>query len=408
MRTIVSYLKIICSTEIVLLSLLLTGCVFPHDPQPEPLPQVAADGQNDGNGVRVFPVNGTIQICNPSIALDTAAFPGCMLWLNFSGELAVKVPDSFSAFLGWSDQHDRLTIVDTANTVRWFMMREELGGDALTEFQDPEWSTHPEYLVTLFGTGEHKDYRCIAVHPESRKYLQLCDSILHWDATPHLWVDRCCSIGDVPDTVVFGEDGCADSAAIASFFKTRRVKLVVAKKTGRYTSLYLRDFSDVHGTWIALRRPSDREGWTCESPQISPDGNWIVFNAYKTPDHYETYIQRLKADARPLLFKTETSDPHWWVHPADTSLMFVVYQEVPGDNLVYGDYTDEKYLATAELGTTSRQMLRLFPDAATESAGAIRVGQPEVLVNLPMKGGLSPDGRYLCTGYSRAFIVGLP
>ncbi|MBN1760706.1 MAG: hypothetical protein JW863_20425 [Chitinispirillaceae bacterium] len=388
-------------------SVFMAGCVYPYDPQSEPLLQVPS-GDQTASFVRVFPVNGTAQICNPSIVQDTLTFPGCMLWLNFSGELQVNVPDSLSTFSGWSLQHDRLTIVDTSNTVRWFIKRSAFGAGEQEELQDPEWSAHPEYLVCLLSTNGAQKWGCYAVHPKSDSYLQLCSDGLNQTSTPHLWVDHRFSIGTVPDTVRFDEDGCADSASVAAFFGTNRVKLVASKLTGRTLSLYYRDFSDVSGTWIPLERPAGRDGWQCESPLISPDGNWIVFNAYDSPKNYEVYLQRLAPGASPILFSEHASDPHWWVHPSDSSLVYIVYQIVPDDNLVFGDLSDEEMQTTGELGITWQQRIRLFPGAATASASLVRDGNPELLVALPTKGGRSPDGRYLCTGYDRAFIVGLP
>jgi hypothetical protein len=392
---------------VLFFTFLFTGCTFPYDPQPEPALRTTTVVQSSGSA-RVFPVNGTAQICNPSIVLDTATFPGCMLWLNFSGELEVDIPDGMQSYAGWSLQHDRLSIVDTSNTVRWFMMREEFGADEREELQDPEWSAHPEYLVCLVSSGVQARWGCYAVHPKTRKRFQLCSEGLDQTSTPHLWVERTFSVGSEPASTRFNDDGCADSTSLATFFGTNRVKMAAAKLNGRTLSLIYRDFSDVSGTWIALERPADRAGWQCESPLISPDGNWIIFNAYRTPDYYETYIQKLTRGSRPVLLQREASDPHWWVHPEDTSLLYIVYQYVPGDNLVYGDLADPKYQNTGELGQTLRQSVRLFAGASTAAASVLRIGQPQVLVNLPTKGGLSPDGRYVCTGYDRAFIVGLP
>ena len=389
-------------------ALIVLGCVYPYDPQPEPGITSGTGTVSGDAGVRVFPINGVAQICNPSMVLDTVTYPGSMLWLNFSGELQVRVPDSLSSFSGWSLQHDRLTIVDTSNTVRWFIKRETFGAGEAEELQDPEWSTHPDYLVCLLSSDSQRKWGCYAVRPKSSSFLQLCSEGLDQTSTPHLWIDPESAPGTAPDTVRFDESGCADSASVATFFGTDRVKLVASKLTGRTLSLYYRDFSDGSGTWIPLKRPVGRDGWQCESALISPDGKWIVFNAYDNPKNYEVYLQRLTPGSSPILFEKQASDPHWWVHPSDASLLYIVYQVVPGDNLVRGDLAEPDLLASGELGTTRQQWVTLFPDASTASASLVRNGNPEILVSLPTKGGRSPDGRYLCTGYDRAFIVGLP
>lgn len=386
-------------------ALLMALCKYPYDPQVEPPIMKTVDGNDDAT--RVFPINGRQQICNPSISRDTVHFPGCMLLLNFSGVLAITAPAGMSGFSGWSAQHDRLTIVDTSNTVRWFMKREELGADEREEFQDPEWAAHPAYIVCLLSAGALRKWSCYAIHPRTRKRILLCKETLGENSTPHLWVGGGAAAPEEPSAVIYDENGFADSASVFSFFGTSQVKVAVAVASGRDLSLYYRDYAG-DDRLVPLARPDDRAGWRCESPLISPDGGWVAFNAWKTPALYESYIQELSATSRPILLKEGWSDPHWWAHPADSSLLYLVYQEVPGDNLVYGDLADPSLRLTGELGVTYRQLVHLFTGASTQSASLSRIGQPEALVKLPTKGGLSPDGRYLCTGYDRAFIVGLP
>lgn len=407
MRLIPIYCRIFSLGAALLFALVSVGCVYPFDPKPEPVILVENQSGQTDDGTRVFPLVGAAQICNPSIVLDTVTFPGCMLWLNFSGELPVVVPDSLSSYSGWSEQHDRLTIIDTSNTVRWFIKREALGAGEQEGFQDPEWSTHPDYLVCLLSTDGQRFWGCHVIHPKSNNHMELCRDGLVQTSTPHLWVDSRYVAGADPGDVGFDENGFADSASVGTFFGTNKVKLVAAKLTGRTQSLFYRDFSEISGAWIPLKRPVGRDGWQCESPLISPDGEWIVFNAYDTPTNYETYLQRLAPDARPILFKAGASDPHWWVNTLNSTL-YIVYQEVKGDNLVSGDLSDVWYLSSGEKGSTSQQRVELFPDASTASASVLRPSPPELLVTLPTKGGRSPDGRYLCTGYERAFIVGLP
>jgi hypothetical protein len=398
--------------NILLLCFILSGvctvdCKYPYAPEPEPALSSEGNDTVQHAGTRIFPINGIKQICNPSIAQDTVHFAGCMLWLNFSGDLPVTIPEEMQFPLPAS-QHDRLTIVDTTNTVRWVIMRDELGADELEELQDPEWAAHPGYIVCLLSEQAGLQWGCYAIHLSSRKKIKLCDKGLSGTSTPHMWVEPDAVSGGEPGTIHYGDDGFADSVSVDEFFGTCKVKVVVAKRAGMVLSLHFRDYSAGGDTLVPLKRPEGRDGWNCESPLISPDGKWIVYNAYETVSFYETYIQELTENSRPILLKAGASDPHWWRHPGDSSLVYVVYQEVPGTNLVYGDFTDQTYRETGELGSTFRQLVRLFTGAATESVAFARIGQPEVLVKLPTKGGLSPDGKYLCTGYDRAFIVRLP
>lgn len=398
-----------CKLTTVLAAMLLMagtfGCGFPYQPEPEP--GIVTTGPAQESAVRVFPINGTEQICNPSIAQDMAHFAGCMLWLNFDGELPLVIPEGMTGFAGESVQHDRLTVVDTANTLKWFMMTSELNTAEGEEFQDPEWSTHPEYIVTLLSENGQEKWGCHVINPSSRKHFKICNEGLEETSTPHLWVDPLVPFAHQASVETsYDDDGFADSASVKAFFGTSRVKIVAAKKIAGKQSLFLKDYT-AEGEFVALVKPKDREGWNCESPLISPDGLWILFNAFKSESFYEIYVQELRPGASPILIASEASDPHWWVHPQDSSLRFIIYQTVPGWNLVEGDLTDEAYQISGQLGSTWRLLVKLFAGAPSASTAVVKMKEPELLVNLPTKGGLSADGRYLCTGYSRAFMVGL-
>lgn len=389
----------------ILLVLSLTGCRFPYQPEPEP--GIVSTGPTQESAVRVFPINGTEQICNPSISQDNTLFAGCMLWLNFDGELPIVIPEGVTGFAGESVQHDRLTIVDTSNTLRWFMKNSELGASESEEFQDPEWSAHPEYIITLLSEDGQKEWGCHVVNPASRKHFKLCNKGLEETSTPHLWVDPAVSFTNTTvSDAAYDNDGFADSASVKSYFGTDRVKVVTAKKVAGKQSLYLKDYA-ADKEFVALARPKDREGWNCESPLISPDGKWILFNAFKSESFYEVYVQELRPGASPIMIASDASDPHWWVHPQDSTLRFIIYQTVPGWNLVEGDLAEAEHLESGQLGSTWRLLVKLFSGAPSASAACVKMTEPELLVNLPTKGGLSRDGRYLCTGYSRAFMVGL-
>jgi hypothetical protein len=58
------------------------------------------------------------------------------------------------------------------------------------------------------------------------------------------------------------------------------------------------------------------------------------------------------------------------------------------------------------LGTTVKQQVELFAGQPSHS-GVQFIGSPQQLSNLPFKGGLSPDGWYLCTGYAYGYIMGM-
>ncbi|MCX7725504.1 MAG: hypothetical protein N2053_01515, partial [Chitinispirillaceae bacterium] len=217
MRKITGTIK----SDIILSIILLFSCKFIYEPFPEPPLEINNNGEGESR-YRVFPINGTAQICNPSISLDTVNFKGCMLWLNFSGTLQLNVPSEMNFDIR-SMQHDRLTITDTSNTVRWFIKRESLGADEREEFQDPEWSTHPEYIVTLLSSNSQSKWGCFVIHLLTNKYLKVCAEGLNQTSTPHLWVKPNYPFGNIPENIKYDEDGFIDVSSIKAFFGTSEV-----------------------------------------------------------------------------------------------------------------------------------------------------------------------------------------
>ena len=115
--------------------------------------------------------------------------------------------------------HDRLTISDTANNVKWYLMIDKDKGEC--QFQDPEWSTHPNFVVALRGYDvngskacEDLDYGIFAVRTSDKEKFWFYEKKIIGEATPHVWVDP---MAEAP------EDG--DDSTIEGFFGTKNVRL---------------------------------------------------------------------------------------------------------------------------------------------------------------------------------------
>jgi hypothetical protein len=336
--------------------------------------------------------------------MDTVNFKGCMLWLNFSGELVVKVPSDMNGFDLFAKQHDRLIISDTSNMVRWFMGREEFGVPDYEELQDPEWTTHPHYINCLLSSKVRKNWSCIAVHTLSKKFIRMSNENLNETSTPHIWISENSVFKGDTSTIRFDSTGFVSKESVQSFFGTSDVKLVFSRKDGARLSLYYVDFN-ISSSPVQLQRPADKAEYDLESALISPDGKWIVFNAYYSNTDYHCYIQELRQEAKPMLFQSDAMDPHWWRHPANRSELYVIYSVIPGGYIVTQDLSDPEYLS-GSAGITYRQAVTLHAGYSGITSFS-RTGFPESIVRLPLKGGWSPDGAYLCTGYDRAYLIGL-
>ncbi|MBN1983149.1 MAG: hypothetical protein JW795_16565 [Chitinivibrionales bacterium] len=397
------------ATQLILtISLILLSCTFPYDPQQ----QGSSDGgskPDDTNIGKVYPINNSMQTCNPSISPDETKYPGCMLWLNFSGTLKVKVPSGMSDYdtVGVK-QHDRITITDTSSTVRWFIKRASLGVPG--HLQDPEWSTHPDYMVTL-GSQDSEgegDYDAFAVRISDKASLKMIKSILGPTSTPHIWVADTAIHGSTVANPQFDTAGFVKKEDVVTFFGTDRVKLVYAKKKGGgILSLYYIDYSSSTVTIEEILKPEGKENAECESPLISPEGNWVTYNCFTDQMTCSAYMQRLRSGEKPVLVASGAFEPHWWVDNRDPLRpYYIIYAELPAGVVVGADLTRPEFLTSGAAGTTLRQRLIGSP-LDVPSFMALRPDntvKPELILRLPFKGGLSPNGWFLSTAYSSAFM----
>jgi hypothetical protein len=388
-------------------------CKFPYSPQPQPPPVVVkvntADSGAIGSGY-LYPVNINQQTCNPSIS-QNAGFAACMLWLGFD-RVSVNVPDSLGGYNAATvKEHDRLTIIDTANTVRWYVMRSDLAQSG--EIQCPEWSTHPDYIACLVGSIA-KPYSGYAVRVSDKKPLKLCDKNLEDFSTPHFWLpDSAVHGGALVDTPVYDSNGFASKEMVRHYFGTTQFKFVYALlQEGR--RLYYVDYS-VSGdpAPVPLQKPEGLENWYCHSPLISPDGGWVAYHCFPNSAqgaYYRSYIQRLSPDARPVLIAEQASDPHWWVDRNNNDQYYVVYTVTDGPYFSEYDYSD---LSIEKSGVAGATILKKLKGSWRDGPGFLgalspdEASAPYTLVNLPFKGGLSRDGYFLCTAYDFAYLLRL-
>lgn len=391
--------------------LLLTAC---YDPEPYVASAVEDEtsktpGSTSAIG-SVFPVNTQKQICNPSVSQDPENYPASMLWLNFSGTLNVKAPDSVYNVKSTKTQkviqHDRLTISDTAGVVRWYLMRDTAAGDC--QFQDPEWSTHPNFIASLRGYDIHGskacaledlDYGIIAVRISDKKRFEFYSKDQSEFATPHIWVDP--SVTDV--------DTSASDTTVKGFFGTDNVRLVFVTPENK---IVFRDFAK-GGKEVTLKQPADHKGKMFDSPLISPDGNFIVYNVVDQADEtiWDAYIQELSKNSTPIKIEKEKdmmsapAQPHWFKFG---ERLFVVWAEFPSASqmLNNNDFTVES-IQDGSAGRTVMREIQLAPGAASDMA-LEWIGDVREISSVPMTGGRSPDSKFLATGTRFGFLIELP
>lgn len=345
----------------------------------------------------VFPVNDKQQVCNPSVSNDTVKFPASMLWLNFGGKLEVNAPDSVYTTKR-VQQHDRLTVSDTAGNVKWYLMRDTEAGEC--QFQDPEWSTHADYIVALRGYDvdgskacENLDYGIFAVRTSDNEKFWFYKKGIIEEATPHVWVDPSAKA-----------DAKGDVSTVEGFFGTENVRLTYVNDEQK---IVFADFANGGlKKSIELKKPAKRSSWNIDSPLISPDGNFVVYNMVENPTHWEAYVQELSANSEAVLMEqskdmmSAPAQPHWY---QEGERLFVVWAEFPQGSQMLNK--NDLTVASVQDGSVGRTVMR---EVSVAGDAVEWVGENQVVATIPMTGGLSPDGRFLATGTNYAFLLELP
>jgi hypothetical protein len=389
---------------------LIVGCKFPYSPKTQPLPEVktidTTQTSSIGSGI-LYPIDTKQQTCNPSIS-QNSAFAGCMLWLNLK-PISVKVPDSLSGYsVNSVEPHDRLTISDTSNTVRWYMMLSDFNGGS--EFQCPEWSTHPDYIACLVGTFL-EPYSGYAVRLSDKKFLKICNNKLKEFSEPHFWLPDSALHGGAVAAPVYDTNGFIQRDQVRQFFGTTQFKFVYTLLAG---GLFYVDYSaSGNPSPIPLQKPEGVEDLLYGSPLISPDGGWVAYHCgfnFAQGEYYQSYIQRLSPDAKPILIADQASDPHWWVNRSGNNQYYIVYSITNGPYSTEYDFSDPSIEKLGGAGATMIQKLKGSWGDVPSFLGGLSpddAEKPNTLINLPFKGGLSPDGHFLCTAYKYAYLLRL-
>ena len=386
--------------EILLPALLLAACYSPEPFEAETVESASSSKSEIGT---LFAVNNEMQICNPSVTQDTVNYPASMLWLNFGGTLYVTPSDS--GFPTDAEEHDRLTISDTAGKVLWYVMRDTSEGEC--QFQDPEWSTHPNFAVALRAYDKKKknlclpdnlDYGMFAVRISDKKKFWFYDKDIREDASPHLWV--------APEASV--DEDAADST-VEGFFGTKDVRLVYVNGDDK---IVFADFANGGlKKAVKLQRPAGKKGWGIDAPMISPDGKYVVYNLTENSNSWEAYIQELSANSTPVKIErgdkslSEPGQPHWF---AFNGRIYVVWIEVPSGKQMFNKVIlSDKSAQDGSAGRTVMREIRLMAGAPSDLA-IEWVGDVREIAPIPMTGGRSPDAKFLSTGYKYGYLLELP
>lgn len=403
--------KFILTTIVAMLG--LTACVY----EPEQYIANKSDNESaDGTSSvgTVFALNGGYQICNASVSQDLENYPGAMLWLNFSGTLGVTSDDT-SYNVKKAGEHDRLTVSDSANNVLWFVKMDKDNGDC--EYQDPEWSTHGNFVVTLKARAKdgssckisNREYGIYAIRMSDKKWFTFYSKDISEQATPHLWIDPSAKV-----------DATADASTIEGFFGTKNVRLTYVDEEGQ--NILFVDFADVEtekdlekalANPKKMKSPAEVNDGYLESQLFSPDGNFVVYNVIENSmTNWNAYVQEVSETSSPVMIEKQDgmvsmpAQPHWFNYDGR---LFVTWAEFPSGEQMTGQQKDlrDESMHDGSGGRTAMREIVLRSGAPADLA-VEWVGNVRQIAPVPTIGGRSPDGRYIVTGDSKAFLVKLP
>lgn|SRR5690554_199414 len=384
---------------------LLPSCIY----EPEAFEAVTKNESTTSRAEfgTVYPVNPGKQICNPSISNDTLHYPASLLWLNFSGTLSLKdAPKGYN--LSQVLQHDRLTISDTAGKVLWYVKHDSMGVQC--QFQDPEWSTHPDFIVALAGFDSKNsnscnniDYGIMAIHLQSKKSIWLASKKIIEEAFPHLWIHPEADLRlDSLDSAPTFQD------SVQRFFKNTQVKLSYVTEDQKIAYV---DYSKDTVTRY-LQKPTNRHSWFVNSPLISPDGLWITYNLMSNSYTWENYIQEISPHSEAILVPFEApmlshgAEPHWWQF---RDKLYLLWAEFPSGSTMLNkaDFMNPS-IYDASVGRTAMREVQLLAGNLPLDMAVQWGSEIKELAKIPMTGGRSPDGRFLATGTNNGYLLQLP
>jgi hypothetical protein len=181
------------------------------------------------------------------------------------------------------------------------------------------------------------------------------------------------------------KNGFVSKSELANFTNATTFKFAYTLDINGVRNVFYVDFSDSPYVPKKLKKPAGRENWNADSPIFSYDGNLITY-FLNYEKQFASYVQTLDTSSEPVLIADNSSEPHFYKD--ENNNLFIIYADTGGklDNQL--EYITNK-------GTYKQQI---------DPISGQKIGNPVQIANKPFFGGISKDGKYLCTAYSNAYI----
>jgi hypothetical protein len=169
--------------------------------------------------------------------------------------------------------------------------------------------------------------------------------------------------------------------SLQAFAGTLNVKIAFTLNEGS-RFVYFVDFNQPAPVAVKLKKPAGKESLSGDSPLISPDGLFVSYFLTHGADIQGAYFQKLNSTAEPVLVSANGTEPHWWKDSLGQTY------------IIYSDQLLSSALVSGA-NFTYRQKVSLDGNASL-------TGPAERIAPYAMNGGMSANGRFLCTGYKNA------
>jgi hypothetical protein len=181
--------------------------------------------------------------------------------------------------------------------------------------------------------------------------------------------------------------GFAPKDTITAFTGSANFKMAFTKKIDGIRCVHFIDYSQSPLLPVMLKKPVGKDAIDADSPILSPDGKYVTYYLVSGNIEQGAYVQYLDENSDPVEVDSAGTEPHWWQD--SSGQFFIVYSnKFQSDHLVAG------------IGKT-------FHRPVTFSSNTPVAGDAVEIAPYPMNGGLSHNGRYLCTGYYDAAFYDL-
>lgn len=228
---------------------------------------------------KAYRLQAGVQGCNSSVSLDTVNFPGCQAFMPFAGPSYLFNPDSIPGTREYFEMNDRVVIADTSNSMKWTIHKSQF--DSVDEIQDPEWTTHPEFMCLIGGKRKPRisnfDWSGYLIRIKDKQNLRIVSNRMIEISDPHVWIGGN-RVERSSAPLTFDTNGVTSYAAVTGFtgFSEARVAYMLRDNFAR-SFIRVIIYQSGDAKTADLVTPDSLANGAIQDLRFSPDGKYIAF-----------------------------------------------------------------------------------------------------------------------------------